>query len=94
MSMAAGGSILEASQDKNEYDKFISATHAERTKEILKEMLAKFWKISEDEVRRTLKVTSQLNHQDPDSCLSRKFGTNNCMLQYKRIDTHFFSDTL
>ena len=57
-------------------------------------MIAKVWQISEYEARRMLEVTSQLNHQDPDSILSRKFGTNNCILLYKRIITYFFSDTL
>ena len=39
-----------------------------------------------------LEVTLQLNHQYPDSNLSRNFGTNDRMLRYKRINTYFFSN--
>ena len=52
--MAADCSILEGYQDENEYDIFISASHAERPKGLSKKMIAKVWKISEDEARRTL----------------------------------------
>ena len=60
--MAAGCLILKRSQDKNEYEIFISATHAEHLKGVSKRILAKVWQIIEDKARRTLEVTLQLNH--------------------------------
>ena len=84
--MAAGCLILEGYQDENKYDIFIFATHNERLKCLSKEMLAKVWQIRKDEAMSMLEFTSQLNHQDPDSSLSRKSGTNDCMLQYNIID--------
>ena len=78
--MDARCSILEGSQDKNEVETFISAIHAERTKVISKEMMAKVWHISGDELSRMSGVTLQQNHQNPDSSLSRKIGTNNYLL--------------
>jgi hypothetical protein len=56
-------------------------------------MLSKVWRISEEEARRTLEVTTQLNKQDADSNLSRRFSTNDRMLRYRRIKSFFFTDT-
>ena len=39
-------------------------------------------------------VTTQLNRQSANSTLSRNFGTNDRMLRYKRIKSHFYTDTL
>ena len=74
-------------------DLFVSAAHVEMQNGINKEHLSKIWWISEKEAGNTLKVTSQLNKQDADSTISRKFGTNDRMLRYRRINSHFFSDT-
>ena len=71
----------------------IDATHAEIPKGITKEMLAQVWRISEDEARRTLEVTTQLNRHDADSKLSRHVGTNDRMLRYRRLNSMFFTDT-
>jgi len=75
------------------FDGLLSATHAERPKGVSKETLMKVWRISEDEARRTLEVTTQLNHQDPDTNLSRRFGTNDRQLRYRRIASLFYMDT-
>ena len=56
-------------------------------------MISKVCRNSENEARITLEVTLQLSHQDPDSSIYRNFGTNDRMLQYKRINTYFLSDT-
>ena len=69
------------------------ATHAEVPKGIDKELLVNIWWISEDEMRRTLEVTTQLNRQGADSSLSRRAGTNDRMLRYSRLDYMFFMDT-
>lgn len=71
-----------------------SATHAEIPKGVTKEMLAKVWRISEDEARRTLEVTTQLNsRQGADTSISRQADTNDRMLRYKRLRSCFFTDT-
>ena len=84
---------MEGFQYKDEEYIFISAIQAEQPKCILKEILAKVWQISENVLRITLESTSQLNHQDPDSSLSHKFGINDCMFRYKIINTYLLSDT-
>jgi hypothetical protein len=58
-----------------------AAAHAEISKDVTKEMLAKVWRISEDEARRTLEVTTQLNRQGADTSLSRRAGTYDRMLR-------------
>ena len=95
--MAAGCSGISDLQRDYDDDLFISlevaAAHVEVQKGVTKEMLASVWRISEDEARRTLEVTTQLNRQSPDSSLSRRAGTNDRMLRYKRLNSMFFTDT-
>jgi hypothetical protein len=55
--------------------------------------LAKVWSIDEETATRSLNITTQLKQQDADGSLSRNFSTNDRMLRYKRISTHFFTDT-
>lgn len=74
-------------------DLFISATHAEALKGIDPTTLSKVWKIDIETASNTLKVTSQYRKVDVDNSLSRNFSTNECMIRYKRIYTHFFTDT-
>ena len=38
-------------------------------------------------------VTTQLNKQDADASLARRFGTNDRMLRYRRINSLFYTDT-
>ena len=71
----------------------INALHAEIPKGVKPAALAKVWRIDVATAKRTLEVTTQLQHQDADSSLSRNFSTNDRMLRYKRINTHFFTDT-
>ena len=94
--MAIGSTTACNPQDDLECELFeshLSAAHAEKSKGVSKEMLAKVWRISEEEARRTLEVTTQLNKQDADSNLSRRFSTNDRMLRYRRINSLFFTDT-
>jgi hypothetical protein len=49
-----------------------AAAHAEIPKGITKEVLASIWGISEEEARRILEVTTQLNLQCTDGSLSRR----------------------
>jgi hypothetical protein len=62
-----------------------AAAHAEISKDVTKEMLAKVWRISEDEARRTLEVTTQLNRQGADTSLSRQAG-NHSWLDCRAVD--------
>ena len=72
---------------------FASATHAEKRKGVSPELLKKIWRIDNKTAKRTIRTTTQLNRQEANSKLSRNFGTNDCMLQYRRIKTYFFTDT-
>ena len=60
---------------------------------VTKEHLAKVWILNEEEARRTIEVTTQLNKQDADSTLSKQFSTNDRMLCYRRLSSTFFMDT-
>ena len=71
----------------------LGALQAGDTAGVSAEMLAKIWRIPIDQAERTLDVTTQLNRQDANSSLSRNFGTNDRMLRYRRIKSHFFTDT-
>ena len=57
------------------------------------EHLAKIWRITHDDAKRTLEVTTQLSQRKEDPKLSRNYGTNDRMLRYKRIHEYFFMDT-
>ena len=99
--MAAGGTLEANPQEGDDelfvdfeaYEAELAAAHAEVPKGVTKELLSKIWRISENESRRTLEVTTQLNRQDADASLSRNFGTNDRMLRYRRINSMFFMDT-
>ena len=73
---------------------FASATHAEKQKEVSPELLEKIWRIGNSTAKRTIRTTTQLNRQEENSKLSRNFGTNDCMLRYRRTKSYFFTNTL
>ena len=72
---------------------FIGATLASKPTGITAENLSKIWRIDHATADRTLKVTTQLNHQGGSKNLSRHFGTNDRMLRYRRIKSEFYTDT-
>ena len=72
----------------------VSAVHTEQPNGVKSVDIAKVWRINVDTVRRTLVITTQLKQQEMDGNLSRNFSTNNRMLRYRRINSHFFTDTL
>ena len=53
----------------------------------------KLWSIDESVAKQTLEVTSQLRKTDGDNNLSCNVSTNDQMLQYCQLQTHFFTDT-
>ena len=64
-----------------------------RSRGVSPEHLSKVWGIDVETARRTIDVTSQhCKHDHPDH-LRRQYSTNDRMLRYKRINTHFFMDT-
>ena len=54
---------------------------------------AKIWRISYDDATRTINATSQHSVRSEDPTLSQNYGTNDCMLRYRRIKDYFFMDT-
>ena len=89
------GNISLGGFKKNEDNTIVNLTtaHDETPKGVTAEHLRKVWRILEEAAQRTLNVTTQLNKQDADSSLSRRFGTNDRMLRYKRITSLFYIDT-
>ena len=55
--------------------------------------LSKIWRIDEKAAKQTIEITSQLLKQEVTDKMPRNFGTNDRMLRYKRIKTHFFTNT-
>ena len=72
----------------------LEAVSAGKPQGVSAEHIAKVWRIPHAEAQRTLDVTTQRNQQDADSSLARNFATNDRMLRYRRIRSHFFTDTL
>ena len=54
--------------------------------------LAKFWRIDVEATKQILEITTQLRKHEVDGPLIRNFSTNDRMLRYQRINTHFFTD--
>jgi hypothetical protein len=69
-----------------------SATFAGRAKGVNPSRLAKVWRINLDTAKRTIESTTQLRPQAKLNSLNRNYPTNDRMLRYKRIHTHFFMD--
>ena len=56
------------------------------------EHLSKVWGLYVETVRKTIDITSQYCRHDHPDHLRRQYSTNDWMLRYKRINTHFFMD--
>ena len=54
--------------------------------------LSKIWRISQEDAKNTIDVTTQASIQKDNPVLSRNYSTNNRMLRYKRIKDFFFLD--
>ena len=72
----------------------VSAVHAEQPKGVKPVDLAKVWRINVETARRPIDITTQLKQQETDGNLSRNLSTNDRVLRYRRINSHFFPDTL
>jgi len=71
----------------------IKATMVGRPTGVTAKHLPKVWKIDVETAKKTIEVTTQLRQHEADASLSRNYSTNDRMLRYKRINSHFFTDT-
>ena len=60
---------------------------------VMPDHLSKVWCIDIEAAKKTLEITTQLGKHKVDDLRIRIFSNNNRMLQYKRINKHFFIDT-
>ena len=74
-------------------ESFSHSTHTSRPIGVTPEHLSKIWRISQEDAKRTIDTTTQTSVCTQDPTLSRNYGTNDCMLHYKRIRDYFFMDT-
>ena len=72
----------------------VSVSHASRTKGIFASHLSEIWRIDLDSTKQTLEVTSKHSTGTNNPTLSRNFGTNNRMLQYKINEVTFIHEYL
>ena len=71
----------------------ISSTTAGRTKGVTADMLSKTWTISHEMAEKTIQITSQLKREGENTSLERNLGTNDRILRYRQLKSHFFTDT-
>ena len=75
----------------HDYLKNISASQNAR---ISPEQLAKKWRISVENAKKTLKSTTELNLRQPVHPITRRFRTDLSTLRYKRLTGRWFTGTL
>ena len=87
-------SNLDGDGANERVDEFFShSTNASRPQGVTPEHLSKIWRISHEDAKRTIDTTTQMPVRTQDPTLLRNYGTNDCMLRYKRIQDYFFMDT-
>ena len=64
-----------------------------RAEGVTSERLSKIWSIDIATAKRTIDLTSQYVKHTGSDHLKRRYSTNDRMLRYKRIRSHFFMDT-
>lgn len=69
------------------------AAIASSSRGVSSDHLAKLWRISVEEAKDNLKVTTQNKVHSKDPKLAKNYGTNDRMLRYKHIKEYFFMDT-
>ena len=83
---------IDISNLENMVDQEIGAVST-RAKGVTPERLSKIWSINLETAKRTIGLTSEhIKHVGSDH-LGRRYPTNDRMLRYKRIRSHFFMDT-
>ena len=74
-------------------DLMASSTYAKPSKGLTASHLSKIWKIDLQAAQHTVEAMTQLKKHSEDPLMTRNFGTNDCMLWYKRINQFFYMDT-
>ena len=85
-----GNSSADIAEAWNE----IGSTTTGGPKGVTADMLSKIWTISYEMAVNTISLTSQLNLEGENTSLARNLGTNERILRYRRIKSHFLTDTL
>ena len=81
--------------DKMDLDEFfVSAIQVGKPRGLDAAHLSKVWRISHEDAQRMINVTSQHGQRPANPSLSQNYATNDRMLWYRRIEDHFFMDTL
>ena len=70
-----------------------SSAQAGNLKTISADFLSKIWNIDNSTATMVLDQNTQLNHQGTNNDLPGQVLTNDRMLQYKRVNRQFFTDT-
>ena len=66
---------------------------ADRPSSVSAEFLSKIWNVDIGLAEKAIHQNTHLNRKDHENDLTRMFNTNDRMLRYKRIQSHFFTDT-
>ena len=72
----------------------VISIHSGKGKGVIPNNLYKIWRIYVDKSKRTLYIPSHNNVRKVGPNLSRNYGTNDRMFQYKHLKEHLFIDTL
>ena len=87
-------SDLDGDREQAMVDEYFShSSIASRPRGVTPEHLSKIWCISHEDAKRMIDMTTQTSVRTQDPTLSRNYGTNDCMLCYRRIQDYFFMDT-
>jgi hypothetical protein len=70
---------------ESEIDDFMAAAIDTSERGATPEYLSKVWRITFEDAKRTIDVTSQLSVTPKDPILAKNYGTNERMSRYKRI---------
>ena len=87
-------SDLNGDREQAMVDEYFShSTIASRPRGVTPKHLSKIWRISPEDTKRMIDTTTQTSVHTQDPTLSRNYGTNDCMLRYRRIQDYFIMDT-
>ena len=94
ISMAFGCMVADSSNVCKVFAPDISTVTAGKAKGVDAGHLSKIWRISHEEAKRTLGVTTQLLRRPDVDTITRNYVTSDRMLRYQRLSSSFFTDTL
>jgi len=85
----------EISQERIDGETIFVSSSSSSTprKGITTESLSKVWKIDLQTAEQTIYITIQSCKHSEDPKLARDYGSNDCILRYKRVNQYFFMDT-